>query len=461
MIMIMIRRTRSIDLLNGPIVEQILLFFFPVLFGTIFQQLYNTVDAIVVGNFVGKQALAAVGGSTGTIINLLVGFVTGLSSGATVVIAQFYGENNAAGVKKTVDSGMFLGIVLGFVIMIFGYITAPNMLRMLQVPKEIFAYSLAYMRIYYVGMIPTMIYNTGAGILRAIGDSKRPLYFLIASCLTNILLDVLFVTVIPLGIQGAAWATVISQAVSCGLTLRVLAHTSQAIHFTLRDVRYDSQILKRIMVIGLPTGIQSALYSVANLFIQTIINGFGTDTIAAYTAFGKIDATFWNTSGALGTAVLTFTGQNFGAGNIKRVREGFRRSLLIYVIGGMMIVSFCWLSGEWLFRLFTPDQQVIAIGMSILHFLSPWWICFALIEVYSSGIRACGDSLIPMLITALGIGAFRIVWIVFFPGKILFDTLICYPVSWILTGIVFWLYYLQGGWLRRSLQQRNKLSSIH
>lgn len=459
--MIMIRRTRSIDLLNGPIVEQILLFFFPVLFGTIFQQLYNTVDAIVVGNFVGKQALAAVGGSTGTIINLLVGFVTGLSSGATVVIAQFYGENNAAGVKKTVDSGMFLGIVLGFVIMIFGYITAPNMLRMLQVPKEIFAYSLAYMRIYYVGMIPTMIYNTGAGILRAIGDSKRPLYFLIASCLTNILLDVLFVTVIPLGIQGAAWATVISQAVSCGLTLRVLAHTSQAIHFTLRDVRYDSQILKRIMVIGLPTGIQSALYSVANLFIQTIINGFGTDTIAAYTAFGKIDATFWNTSGALGTAVLTFTGQNFGAGNIKRVREGFRRSLLIYVIGGMMIVSFCWLSGEWLFRLFTPDQQVIAIGMSILHFLSPWWICFALIEVYSSGIRACGDSLIPMLITALGIGAFRIVWIVFFPGKILFDTLICYPVSWILTGIVFWLYYLQGGWLRRSLQQRNKLSSIH
>lgn len=456
----MIKRRRSIDLLNGPISEQILLFFFPVLFGTFFQQLYNTVDAIVVGNFVGKQALAAVGGSTGTIINLLVGFVTGLSSGATVVIAQFYGENNTAGVRKTVESGMFLGIVLGLAIMIFGYISAPQMLRMLRVPDDIFAYSLTYMRIYYVGMVPTMIYNTGAGILRAIGDSRRPLYFLIFSCLTNIVLDILFVAVIPLGIQGAAWATVISQFVSCGLTLRVLSHTSQAIHFTLRDVRYDSRILRRIMVIGLPTGIQSALYSVANLFIQTMVNGFGTDTVAAYTAFGKIDAVFWNTSGALGTAVLTFTGQNFGAGNIKRVREGFRKSLLIYIVGGVLIVSFCLVTGEWLFRLFTPDQQVISIGMSILRYLSPWWICFALIEVYSSGIRACGDSLIPMLITALGIGAFRIIWILFFPGKTLFDTLICYPVTWIVTGIVFWLYYLQGGWLRRSLRQRDKLSSL-
>lgn len=454
------RKKKSIDLLHGNITEQLLLFFFPVFFGTLFQQLYNTVDAVVVGNFVGTAALGAVGGSTGTLINLLVGFVTGLSSGATVVIAQFYGQNNRDGVKRATASGMFLAIVLGAVLTVVGIVFAPQLLQMLNVPEDMFAQSVTYLRIYFVGMVPTMVYNNGAGILRAIGDSKRPLYFLIASACTNIVLDLVFVAVFPLGIAGAAWATVISQFVSSRLTMYVLSHTSQPVHFRYRDLSADWPILKRIVAIGLPTGIQSSLYSIANLFIQASINGFGTSTVAAYTAFGKIDALFWNASGSLGTAVLTFAGQNFGAGNIKRVRSGFYHAIGCYVVGALVIASACWFGGPYLFRMFTPDEEVITIGLSILHYLVPWWITFCLVEVFSSGIRACGDSLIPMLITASGIGAFRILWIVFYPGKTIFDTLVCYPISWVLTSVLFLIYYLQGGWLKRSLKLKEQVSQL-
>lgn len=455
-----VRKKKAIDLLHGNITEQLLLFFFPVFFGTLFQQLYNTVDAVVVGNFVGTAALGAVGGSTGTLINLLVGFVTGLSSGATVVIAQFYGQNNRDGVKRATASGMFLAIVLGAVLTVVGIVFAPQLLQMLNVPEDMFAQAVTYLRIYFVGMVPTMVYNTGAGILRAIGDSKRPLYFLIASACTNIVLDIVFVAVFPFGIAGAAWATVISQVVSSRLTMYVLSHTNQPVQFRYRDLSADWPILKRILAIGLPTGIQSSLYSIANLFIQASINGFGTSTVAAYTAFGKIDALFWNASGSLGTAVLTFAGQNFGAGNIKRVRSGFYHAIGCYVVGALGIIAICWFGGPNLFRLFTPDQEVITIGLSILHYLCPWWISFCLVEVFSSGIRACGDSLIPMLITASGIGAFRILWIIFYPGTTIFDTLVCYPISWVLTSILFMIYYLQGGWLKRSLKLKEQVSTL-
>ena len=207
-------RQRQTDFLNGVIYQQILLFFIPIFFGTLFQQLYNTVDAIIVGNIVGKQALGAVGGSTGTVINLLVNFVTGVSSGATVVIAQFYGKRDDIGVRKGVDSGIFLAVTMGIILTVAGMLAAPAILHLLNVPADMYAYALTYMRIYFIGLIPTLIYNTGAGILRAIGDSRRPLYFLVVSCLVNIVLDILLVAVIPLGVAGAAIATVISQLTS-------------------------------------------------------------------------------------------------------------------------------------------------------------------------------------------------------------------------------------------------------
>ncbi len=450
------RKVKS-DLLNGVIYQQILLFFFPVLFGTLFQQLYNTADAIVVGNFVGKEALGAVGGSTGTVINLLVGFVTGLSSGATVIIAQYYGSRQRDGVEKGVYSAMFLAISLGAVLMACGIILAPWILRTLNVPDEIYPYSLQYMRIYMSGMIASMIYNTGAGVLRAVGDSRRPLFFLIVSCITNIILDILFVAFGGMGVTGVAIATVISQLISCILTLQTLYITHESYHFDIRRLHYDAKILKRIIVIGLPTGIQSVLYSIANLFIQSSVNSYGTDTVAAYTAFGKIDALFWNASGALGTAMLTFSGQNFGAGNTARVRRGILEGTIMYLLMSGTISAICWFGGPVLYRLFTPDQEVISIGMSLLRFLCPFWPAFVFVEILSSSIRACGDSLVPMLMTALGIGALRILWILFYPSFTIFDSLLCYPISWILTSLLFLGYYLQGGWLKRSTNQRSRM----
>ena len=448
---------RQTDMLSGKIVKQLLLFFFPIMFGSIFQQLYNTVDAIIVGNFVGKEALAAVGGSTGTFIDLLVGFVVGLSSGATVVVAQYYGRREAEGVHKSVSTSIFLAITLGAVLMILGIVFAPVILNLLNVPVDILPFSITYLRVYLVGMIPVLIYNNGAGILRAVGDSKRPLYFLIASACTNIVLDLVFVIVFHMGVAGVALATAISQTVSCILTLLTLSRTEDIYSFHIRDMKIDFAVFKRILVIGFPMGIQSCLYAISNLFIQRGVNTYGTDTVASFTAFGKIDALFWNSSGALGQAVLTFCGQNFGAGDVKRVKKGIHAGILIYLVGSSIISVTLYFFGGVFFRLFTPDNMVISIGLGILRFMCPLWPTFCLIEVFSSAMRACGDSLVPMLMTAIGIGAFRIAWILFYPATNIYDTMLCYPISWILLDVMFIFYYLQGGWLKRSLKQREKL----
>lgn len=448
---------KQLNMLDGNITQLILLFFFPILCGSLFQQLYNTVDAIVVGNFVGKQALAAVGGSTGTIINLLVGFVVGLASGATVVIAQYYGNKEVEGVQKGVYSSMFLAITLGFILTVVGIWLTPWMLSLLNVPDDIMDYSIQYMRIYLIGTIPSLIYNNGAGILRAVGDSKRPLYFLIAACLTNIVLDVLFVVVFQWGVAGVAIATTISQIVSAVLTLYVLARTEESYAFHMRQLSFDWNILMRIIEIGFPVGIQSCLYCIANLFVQSSVNSYGTDTVAAYTAFGKIDALFWNTSSALGQAVLTFCGQNFGAGKVDRVKKGIRIGTILYVVGAGAISCVCYFGGSFFYHLFTQDEQVIQIGIDVLQFMCPLWVTFCFVEILSSSIRACGDSFVPMVITALGIGAFRICWILFYPSESLYSTVLCYPISWVMTSTLFLLYYLQGGWLKKSMQQREKL----
>lgn len=443
------------DLLNGNIAEQILLFFFPIMFGSIFQQLYNTVDAMIVGNVVGTAALGAVGGSTGTVINLLIGFVVGLSSGATVVIAQAYGSRNRDEVQRGVYSGMFLALVLGVFLTIVGVTTASGMLHLLNVPEDMFDLSLTYMRMYLIGLIPTLIYNTGAGILRAAGDSKRPLYYLIVSCIVNIILDILFVAVFGWGVSGAALATVISQVASCLLVLRDMKNTDDMYVFTFRELHVDFRVLKKILIIGLPVGIQSVLYSVSNLFIQAGVNQYGTTTVAAYTAFGKIDALFWNTSGALGTAALTFCGQNFGAGNITRVKKSIWISIMMYVIGALAISGVCLLAGPLLYRLFSSDPEVIENGMGILRFICPLWFTFCFVEVISSACRGCGDSLVPMLITSIGVGALRIGWITLYPGKTIYDTLLCYPVTWIITSTMFLIYYLLGRWMKRAMKVKN------
>lgn len=428
---------------EGVIWKQLLLFFFPILFGTFFQQLYNTADAVIVGRFVGKEALAAVGGSTAMIINLLVGFFVGLSSGATVIISQFYGAGNYKRVSQAVHTAMAFSIICGFVLMVVGIAGSETALRAMGTPEEIMDQSLSYMQIYFIGIIPNLIYNMGAGILRAIGDSKRPLYYLIVSCFVNIVLDLLFVLVFKMDVKGAALATIISQYISAILILMVLLRTNESYKLFWKKMRLNSFMVLRIVRIGLPAGLQSVMYSVSNIIIQSSVNALGTDTIAAWTAYGKIDSVYWMIISALGISITTFVGQNYGAGKIDRVKKGINVCLGISVIITVVLSSALYLGGGYIYMLFTTDAAVIAKGMEILYFMAPTFITYICIEIYSGGLRGTGDCWIPMIMTALGVCALRVLWIILaVPYRPEIKTIIfSYPLTWVTTSILFIIYY--------------------
>lgn len=450
-----LQNPRANGITEGVIWKQLLIFFFPILLGTFFQQLYNTVDAIVVGNFVGKEALAAVGGSTGTIINLLVGFFTGLASGATVIISQFYGANRIHETKDALHTSMALAIVGGFVLMVVGIIVSPYALKAMDTPDDIMDYSLTYIRIYFGGMIANMIYNIGSGILRAMGDAKRPLYFLIACCIVNLVLDLVFVVGFKMAVTGVAVATVLAQIFSAVLVIVALVRADESYRLSLKEIRFHFAILKQILYIGFPAGLQSVMYSVSNLIVQVSINGFGTDTLAAWTAFGKIDSMFWMVIGAFGISITTFAGQNFGAGKYDRIKKSVKVCLGMSAGATVFLSVFLLLTGPYIYHLFTSDQAVIEKGMDILNLLVPTYITFICIEILSGAIRGTGDSLIPTILTCVGVCVLRILWVVIaVPISPTIQTAIsCYPFTWIITSILFVIYYLRGDWLRRRIEK--------
>ncbi len=435
--------TKTNQITEGVIWQQLLLFFFPILFGTFFQQLYNTVDAIVVGRFVGKEALAAVGGPTGTLINLLVGAFVGLSSGATVIISQYYGAKKEDKMSWAIHTSVAFALSCGAVMMVVGIAGASAALRAMGTPEDIMEYSSLYLRIYFVGIIPNLIYNMGSGILRAVGDSKRPLYFLMASCITNIVLDILFVVVFHMGVMGAALATILSQTVSAILVIIVLTRTKEIYRLDYKLVRIDRRMLKRIVQIGLPAALQSVMYSSSNIIIQSSVNGLGTDTVAAWTAYSKIDSLFWMIISAFGISVTTFVGQNYGAGNMDRVQSGIRVCLGMSIAASIGLTAFLYVFGYPIFTIFTDDAAVLQKGMEILHFLVPTFITYVAIEIYSGALRGVGDCWIPMLITCVGICVLRVVWILLaVPIRPDIKTVIfSYPLTWVVTSILFIIYF--------------------
>ena len=440
---------------EGVIWKQLLAFFFPILFGTFFQQLYNTTDAIVVGNFVGKQALAAVGGPASTLINLLVGFFTGLSSGATVVISQFYGAKHKDDVRKAVHTSIALSIAGGAVIMVLGIAFAGVALRAMNTPEDIMGMSLTYMRIYFLGVIPSLIYNMGSGILRAVGDSKRPLYFLIASTLTNIVLDLFFVLVLRMGVAGVAIATSLSQVASAAMVMYALMKTDDMYRLYLREIRFSPSILSAIIRIGLPAGLQSTMYSVSNLIIQASINSFGTDTIAAWTAYSKVDGMFWMIMSAYGVSITTFAGQNFGAGKYDRIHKSVRVCIGMSAFTSVLLSAIVLVGGRFFLGLFTDDPGVADIGMSIIHVIAPTYITYICIEILGGTARGCGDSIIPMLLTCFGVCVLRVIWILGIVPihRDLATVAFSYPLTWAVTSIMFIIYYLRGNWLKRNIPQ--------
>lgn len=440
---------------EGVIWKNLLFFFFPILLGTFFQQLYNTADAIIVGKFVGKEALAAVGGATGNLINLVVGFFVGLSSGATVILSQFYGGKRYREVADTVHTAAALALAAGLFLTVFGMALSPAILALMGTPPDVMEHAVTYIRIYFAGMIPSLIYNIGSGILRAVGDSRRPLYFLISACLVNILLDILFVLGLEMGVAGAALATILSQTVSAVLVIYTLMRSQYAYRLEPKRIRFCRHLLGRIVRIGFPAGLQSVLYSVSNVIIQTGVNGFGTDILAAWTAYGKLDGLFWMTVSAFGVAITTFVGQNFGAGRYDRVKKSVRQCLMM-AAGATVILSTVLLAfGGTLYRLFTDDAAVIEQGMAILRLLVPTYITYICIEVLSGAVRGAGDSLIPTLLTLTGVCLLRVVWVLgVAPRSGRLDVLLLsYPITWTVTSVLFAVYYLRGGWLKRSIRK--------
>ncbi len=428
---------------EGVIWKQLLFFFFPLLFGTFFQQLYNTVDAVVVGQYVGKEALAAVGGAAAQIINIFVGFFVGISSGATVTISQFFGGGRMREVKEAIHTAVALSVCAGLLIMVVGILLAPWALSLMNTPTETMADSTVYLRVYFCGMVANLIYNMGSGILRAMGDSKRPLYFLIASCLVNVVLDILLVVLIPLGVTGVAIATVLSQIFSAVLVCVTLVKMPEEYRLSVKEIRFHGWVLRRIVAIGLPAGFQSLMYSLSNALIQVSVNGFGTNTVAAWTAYSKIDALFWMMVSSFGISITTFVGQNYGAGLYTRVRKGVRQCLLLTAVFTLFMLAALIPFGEVLFGFFTTDAEVISIGIMMLRFLVPTFILYICIEIYSGALRGMGDSFVPMLITCGGICGLRVLWLlVAVPRWSHMKTvMLSYPITWVVTSVLFLIYY--------------------
>ena len=398
---------------------------------------------MVVGRFVGKQALAAVGGTTSTLINLMVGFFVGLSSGATVVISQYYGAKKADKVHWAVHTSVAFSVIGGICFMVIGLVGARWALTAMHTPEDVMDHAVTYIRIYFLGMIPNLLYNMGAGILRAVGDSKRPLYFLIGSCFVNIVLDVLLVAGFHMGVGGAALATISSQLFSAIMVIWCLTHTEDMYKVEWKKVKIDGRMLQRIVRIGIPAGMQSVMYNISNIIIQAGVNNLGTDNVTAWATYGKVDGLYWMMINALGISVTTFVGQNFGARRMDRVRKGAGACMAIGVIltAAVSIGLYFW--GYLFVELFTADQQVQQISMDLIRFMAPTYITYITIEILSGTLRGVGDAWMPLIITGIGVCLVRVLWIICAMPHFqsILAAAFCYPLTWTLSSIAFVVYY--------------------
>ena len=391
---------------EGVIWKQLLFFFFPILLGSFFQQMYNTVDTIIVGRFVGTQALAAVG-ATSALLNLMNGFFIGLSTGATVLLSQFYGAKNKQGVQDALHTGVALSLLLG------------------------------------------------AGILRAMGDSRRPTIFLMAACGVNIVLDIVCVVVLKMGVTGAAIATVFSQVVSAGMVTVALLRQPEETRLSLKKIRFQGELLKRILYVGVPAGLQFVTFDLANTLIQSGINSFGDVAVAAWTAYVKTDSLTWMISGAFGVSVTTFVGQNFGAQKYDRIRQSVWvcMGMSVALTGAMsaLVIAF----RPVILGIYTTDPAVIRLGVYVMAWTVPFNVLFMPVEVFAGAMRGTGYSVVPTVITCMCVCVFRVVWIftVVRTWHRIELLAVCYPLSWLLAATVFAIVYFQGGWLRRRIAQ--------
>ena len=440
------------DLTQGVVWKKLLAFFLPIAAGTCIQQLYNAVDGLIVGRFVGTVALAAVGGSSAQIINLLIGFFVAITAGASVVIAQVYGAGRSRDVQLAAGNAIAVFALLGVLLMVFGLIAAPTLLRLLQTPEDTLADAALYLRIYFLGVPFILILNMESNMLRSVGDSVSPFLFMVAGCVTNILLDSLFVVVFGWGIVGVAAATVAAQILNMGLLTWRLLTTRESYRMSFRELKLKGVYLKNMLRLGIPAGLQSSMYAVSNMIIQVGVNSLGTVVVASWAMTGKTDGIFWAVSNALGAAITSFVGQNLGAGRQDRVKECVKQGMILSTVITLSLSGLIMLTGRPLLFILTKDQAVRDTAWLMMIYFVPWYFTWVVIEVLSAVLRGSGDAARPVLITGLGICLLRAIWIalVFSQIHTLFVLCLCYPVSWTLTSAVMYLYYRGGSWRNRS-----------
>lgn len=430
---------------EGVIWKQLLLFFFPIVFGTFFQQIYNTADTIVVGRFVGKEALAAVGGSVNQIVNLIVEVFVGLTSGAAVIVSQFYGARDKKNLDRTIHTAAAFSIAAGCAIGIIGFFASDTILEMMNTPVELMDESSVYLHIYFCGTVFNLVYNMGAAVLRAMGDSRRPLYVLMTACVLNILLDILLVVIGGMGVEGVALATIFCQGVSAVIVVGMLVRGQGCFKLELKKLRFYENSLCSVLRIGVPAGIEAAMYCVANIVIQVFVNRLGTDHVAAWGTFGKIDAVFWMVANAFSISITTFVGQNYGAGKTKRMRKSVLVCLGMSYTAAIVLSGLLVVFADPLYRLFTTDRGVVEIGVYMMRFLMPSYFLYVAIGILSGALRGAGKVLVPVILTCGGVCILRITWMLAvlpaFPG---IDTImLSYPVSWGITAVLFVIYYIK------------------
>ena len=439
----LIRPRRDVDMTEGSIIRHLITFAFPLLIGNIFQQLYNTVDTWVVGNYVSNEAFSAVG-TVGPIINMLIGFFLGLSSGAGVVISQYYGAKKYDKVQDTVHTAILMTIILAVIFTFLGIAMAPFMIRFMKTPESVIPESTAYLTIYFSGVIGLMLYNIGSGILRAVGDSQRPFYFLVVSAVLNTVLDLVFVLAFDMGVEGVALATVLAQCTSAVLVMITLMRSDSCIHLSWKKLKIHWDMMKKIIRVGIPAAIQMAITSFSNVFVQSYINFFGADCMSGWTAYGKIDQLLFLPMQSLALASTTFVGQNLGQNQVERAKKGIAISFGLSVISTIIVMIPVLIFSGSLVAFFNDKPEVIEYGTLFLHWITPFYVLCCVNQVYSGALRGAGNSRAPMVIMLVSFVGFRQLYL-FVVANFISNTVLPiamgYPAGWLLCSALTYIYY--------------------
>ena len=436
------KRGKDVDMTQGSITRHIISFALPLLIGNLFQQLYNTVDTWVVGNFVSNNAFSAVG-TVGPVTNLLIGFFSGLASGAGVVISQYYGAHKHDKVQDAVHTAIVMTLILAALFTAVGLAMVPLMLRLINMPDEVIPEATTYLSTYFAGISGLMIYNMGAGILRAIGDSQRPFYFLVVCAIMNIVLDLTFVCLFEMGVEGVALATVLSQGVSAILVIITLLKTDSCIKVQPRKLKLHLDMLKKIIKVGIPAAIQMAITSFSNIFVQSYINFFGADCMSGWTAYAKIDQLLFLPMQSIALAGTTFVGQNLGCNQVDRAKEGVKKALLLAVGSAVILMIPILVFAEPIVAFFNAKEEVVSYGSMFLRWLTPFYILCCFNQVYTAALRGAGNTRAPMIILLAGFVVFRQVYL-FFMSRICNEIIpiaMGYPAGWFVCSLITTIYF--------------------